>query len=500
MRSEEAILDEIREAEEVERRTVRGAAGIGLTQLGTGLLEMVKMIVLARLLSPRDFGLVALCYLLIEALRLFSNVGTGAALIYQRERVDRVADVAFWLNVAVGMGLFLIALGLAPIFVWVYQEPAILGMIYVLAFTLLVQAVGMTHHHLLEKRLAFGTKALAILVPHALATAAAIWLAFLQAGAWSIIWSQLLNRVLGVLVVWAVFPWRPHWRFDRETAQQVVAYGKHVLGARLAIYLVSNVDYALVGRALGAHLLGLYHFGYERAGLIYKYIIRDLADVFFPAFSLVREEREKLQAGYLKTLQVLGAVALPTSVGMLLLAREFVVVIFGDKWLPAVPVLQVLLLWSITRSLCVNVGSLSYALGRPDVPFKVYTLKFVCLVPALVVTVPQGIFAVAVTVTVVQLTTDLGLMVFTHRLLGLSNRAVLRALGPAFLGTAVMTAVLLPGRVWQDTTEALPQVAFFLGALIAGTLVYAGLLFGLSSEMRNLARTIGKALRGERSV
>jgi PST family polysaccharide transporter len=369
-------------------------------------------------------------------------------------------------------------------------------MIYVLGGATMIRALAITHQSLLEKNLDFKQSALVTTLPTIPATLLTIFLAARGYGAWSIIWGQMVSVALEVIAVWAVVPWRPSWSFDLRSARAVIEYGKHVFGAQLAYYGITNVDYALVGRLLGTNLVGQYSFGYEKALMPFKYVVSPVADVFYPALNRVREDPVALRDGYLKIARLVGAVTLPLTMGMILLAPELVQVVFDPKWLPSVPVLQLTAVWTMALTFCVNAASVAYALGRPDLRLRYHTLELALLIPAILLAAREGIVAVGLVVMLAHLVGGLLLMNAVHRLIPVSGWTVFKAIWPSLSSTALMAGAILAGRTVAE--GLLSPGLFLVAATGGGAVLYTASLLGLHPEMRGLMRVVWQHLRSQR--
>lgn len=477
----------------IAQKTIRGALWVGFTQAGATLLEVGKMIVLARLLRPGDFGLLALCYLFMGALRLFSSVGMGQALIYEKDRIPEATQVAFWLNLGVNLFLLAIALAGAIPFATFYGQPEVAPMIWALGGTLVLQALGAIHQNLLEKSLAFRRKALVVLAPNVPGVLAAIGVAYWGGGAWSIIVGQAVMSCLTTALAWWLVPWRPAWQFDRGVADRMVGYGKNIFGSGIAYYLITNADYAILGRVVDRVRLGFYLFGYEKAFIPWKYVTARLSEVFFPALSLVREDPAQLRATYRQLLTLMAAVTTPLSVGLGLTAPELVRVLFGAQWDHAVPVLQWISLWVVVHSWQSLSCNLAQAWGRPDVPFKNYLGRLPVLIGAILLAAPRGIGVTAIAVTATQLLADGLLIGQIHRLLAVGFREVVRSLVAPLSSVLVMALGLW---VWRSLTTGWPTSLIFGGDLLLGAALYFGSLLGLHRDVQALCRDWGKKQAG----
>ena len=356
----------------LKRKTTHGIAWVALSTIIIRLFNFLTKIVLARLLVPADFGLLAIGLLAINSMGLFRDLGLGATLIYKKDDSEyTAANTAFILLPLVASILFLIAYFAAPNIAVFFDNTAVEPIVQVLALTFVISSFGTVPSMLLEKELEFKKKVLPETVPIIGYACVTIWLAINGYGVWSLVYGQIVSAMLTAGLIWMVSDWRPTFKFDRKIARELFGYGKHIMGASIIIFLVTNIDDAIVGRVLGMEALGFYTLAYTISNLPATQITHLVGRVTFPAYSKLQDDWGALGRAYLKTLKYVLMLSIPAAFGIFVIAPDFVSVVLGDKWMPAVPALQVLCFFGLSRSIAATTGSIFQAIGKPKILFKV---------------------------------------------------------------------------------------------------------------------------------
>lgn len=364
------------------KKTANAMAWVTLITIITKIIGFVTQIVLAKLLSPADFGLLAIGLLAINSMGIFRDLGFGATLIYKKDDSDRTAaNTAFILLPLVASTLFLIAYFSAPYIALFFDNMAVEPIVQVLALTFFISSFGTVPSMLLEKELEFKKKVVPETVPMIGYAFVAIWLAMNGYGVWSLVYGQIVSAMLTAGLVWLVFDWRPTFKFDRKVARVLFDYGKHIMGASLIIFLVTNVDDAIVGRVLGMEALGFYTLAYTISNLPATQITNLVGRVMFPLYSKLQDDQNALKSAYLKTFQYVTMLSIPAAFGIFVIAPNFVEIVLGDKWIPSVVPMQILCIFGLIRSVVAPMGNVFQAVGKPQILVKtsISNLLFILL-------------------------------------------------------------------------------------------------------------------------
>ncbi len=465
-------------SERIGARTREASVWVFAEEVYLWVIGFGGRIFLARLLSPREFGIVALVLLVQGLVLLLGLRGISAALIRHKEDEDTYANAAFWLTGIVGVLMGVIQIAVAPLAARIYREPILLPLLLVSSIAFFVTPWGATHAVLLQKHLRFRERALRHMVLNTINTAGTVVMALRGYGVWSVVIPPLLVDPIEAYVNWRLYDWRPRLVFDRAHWREVINFGKHVLGADVLRYLIDNTDYMLLGRLAGARVLGLYSFAFRQAMFAMKQVTLGAMRITFPAFALQQDDPDGMRRSFSKMLLLLSSVTLPLQMGQFVLAREYIAVIYSPKWLPAVEAFRILLLYG-TAVATASVGrQLLNVMGRPDLTWKYQAVVWPILVAGILLGVGAGINGVATAVGIILGLSSWLFLLYTCRLLGWPLTTALAPLGPPLASAAIMLAVV--GALRFALIRAGASAVLILVACVpAGVVTYAVCLAAL---------------------
>jgi PST family polysaccharide transporter len=457
------------------RAAIHGTAWRYMTFFSGKLMVLLSTIVLARLLTKDDFGVVGYAVTTIAFLDAMSDLGIAPAVIYHPEEKS-VLNTAFWLGLAISVCLFALTWSAGPLVALYFRDPRASQITQVLALTYPISALGNIHEAILRKRLNFGKNFIPDFFQALTKGGISIIFALLGYGPWSLIIGQISGALVAVAAFWIVTRWRPALAFSVEKARSLLRYGIQIVGVDLLGIFLLNVDYLLVGRYLGAAALGVYTLGFRIPDLLILQFSRILSTVIFPIYTRMRDIPNSLARAFLFTCRYVSLVTVPIGLGLALLARPLVEIAFTDKWTDAVPVIQTISIYAMLLSLAYNAGSAYKAQGRPQVLTQLGLIRIVLLVPALfwAVTVPKSISAVGWMQVAVALIGGSINLYAAGRLLRVPFLSILDSLRPAAAAGAVLCGATLTALWLTNKSPAWAQLG--LGTL-AGAVGYLALLW-----------------------
>ena len=427
----------------LERRVARGLAWTLVDTWGRQLLNLAVFLVLARLLDPADFGLVALAAVFVQFAQLVVDQGLGDALIQRRELSTSHVDTAFWVALATGAVLTLALLLLAGPIAAVLSEPDLVPILRVLSLTFVLSALTSIQVAILRRRLAFRSLAARALAASLGGGVVGIAMAILGFGAWALVGQLMASAVLSVMALWWVTPWRPSLHWSRAEFRELFTFGIQVMGGDILTFLSRNADNLLIGAFLGTVPLGFYAVGYRILSVSQTVLIQVTRKVSFPAFSRIQHDLERMRRAYFRVTRAAGVVIMPGYVGLALVATELTVVFFGARWEPAGHVATILFLIGPVLSVQAFSNALLNAAGHPEVAFRFRLVSTVVNVAGFAVAVPFGITAVAAAFVVRgYLLLPLNLR-WMDRYAGIPTREYLVQLRGVAMATALMVVAVL---------------------------------------------------------
>lgn len=446
-------------------------------QVAVRAVNFFAGIALARWLAPEDFGLMSLGLTVTTFMALLGNVGIGHYLIYHPEERSEVLTAGFWLGVLIGLVLFGLQAAMAPAIAEFYARPDLVPILLALSLTLLIAPWGNVHAALLRRRLEIGKLVLPQLVTTFVGTGIGLLLASRGAGVWSLVVPFVLAAPLTAVLTWRLCAWRPAWRLFPHHWREIARYGRHIFSNDLTAYAMQNADYILIGKGLGASPLGFYTFAYNQSMMLPALFMGAFSHVVFPIFARLRDRPTELRAAYLRVAQTSAGIAIPPLALLIVAAPEYVSVLYGEKWAPAIFPLRVLLLHAAGRCVMLGAGELFNAIGRPDLNVKCALGAAPIFVAAVAASLRWGIAGVATATALVFLGLAVAVTAVALRILQGNLRDFGRAMRPVGLTTG---SVLLVTGLLRPTLEtlALPS-GHMLAALLLGGAVAHGLAWAL---------------------
>lgn len=463
------------------KKTAEGTAW-AFFSFGVGkFLLFISSIILARLLTPAEFGLAGLALIVINFLGVVRDVGVGNALIYKSGETDQIASTAFWVSCMAGFALFLVSLLIAPAAAVFFEEARVEPMVQLLAVSFLVGSFGSTHDALLQKELNFKKRIIPDLAQASFRGAFSILLAWLGWGVWSLIMGQVLGAVAFSVAGWVVLPWRPSFTFESKIAKELTGYGSHIVAVNFLGTIGSQVDFLLIGKIAGDAALGIYSIAFKIPDMLIMSIMTITGRVIFPAYAKLQHDEKALRRAFLVTSKFIALIAFPIGVGLFLVAPDLIHVLYTDKWAAAVPVLQILSLFAVIRIVgWAGTGSIYKAIGRPDVITKTSILKTALLFPAAWWAISQyGIIGAASAQLVVAIFTSSVNLYLAHRMLHIKLSAIFGEMQIAFIGSIFMLIVV---GSFMHFAAPMSSLVRLIMASTLGVLVYVSTIWVLSRE------------------
>ena len=461
---------------------------------GRQALNLLVFLLLARLLDPEDFGLVALAMVFVSFAQVVVDQGLGDALIQRGSITRSHIDTAFWVAVATATLLTVVALVLAgPLAAWI-GEPDFAPVLRVLSLTFVLSALSSIQIAILRRGLAFRSLAIRSILATAGGGAVGVTMAFLGYGAWSLVGQQVAIAVLSVTTMWFVTPWRPGLEFSGERFRELFRFGINVMGSDVLSFISRNSDNLLIGVVLGTTALGFYAVGYRILDTSQTVLIQVTRKLAFPVFSRLQHDSDRLRRAYLRLTRAAGAIILPGYIALAIVGQELVVVLFGSQWSTAGTVATILFLIGPALSLQAFSNALLNASGHPNVVLRFRLIATVTNVVGFLIAVPFGITAVAAAFVIRAYLLLPLLLVWLRRYAQIPPRDYLMQQVPTAASTMVMALTMLAARMLLDDVA---PIALLLVELGIGMVVYSAAIWLLGRDVvRDLSIARREMLRG----
>jgi polysaccharide transporter, PST family len=428
------------ESADLRSRIVSGLAWKVVSQVFRQGSRVAVAIVLARLLTPHDYGLAAMVLAFSALVIIFSDLALGAALVQRRELSEADRSTVFWVSAAVGVVFTVVGVAVSYPIAAFFGEPEVQPLFAAFSVSFLVTALGTTQTALLSRDMEFRSLELRMMAGTAVGGVVGIWLAVQGYGAWAIIGQQLAIAGVSTALLWALSPWRPRLVFSLDTIRDYWRFSGSVFGTRLLFYLNRNADNVLIGRFLGSAALGVYAVAYNIMLMPLSRIAQPVVEVLFPAFSRLQDERRRMAAAWLRGNRLIGAITIPAMLGLIVVAPEFVRVVLGARWEEAIPVIQLLAWVGLLQSLQRLNSSVLMACDRARTLLWYSVVVLVASLAAFVFGLQWGIVGVAAAYAASSTVVELYYTWLTARVLEISPWALARSLSGVIQASLGMLA------------------------------------------------------------
>jgi O-antigen/teichoic acid export membrane protein len=315
------------------RRSARG----GAVTIGAQALKFIigtgSTIVLARLLTPQDYGLIGMVVIITNFVGIFLYLGLSTATVRWKDLNHQQVSTLFWINMALSTALMLITVASAPLAVWFYHEPRLLGITICFGISLIFYGLVIQHEAILTRQMRFLTLAIIDFCSLFISLTAAIIAAKLGAGYWALVINQLVMSGVRVVAVWTVCRWRPSLPVRGSGVRSMLSYGGNITGFNLINYFARNLDNTLIGKFWGSYQLGLYSRAYQLLLLPMEQINGPFTAVAIPALSRVADSPERYRSAYLKILEKVAMLTMPGVAFMIATSDWLILLMLGPQWL-----------------------------------------------------------------------------------------------------------------------------------------------------------------------
>jgi len=463
------------EPEHLRGRIISGVGWKAASRLCFEASKVAVAVVLARLLTPHQFGLAGMVLVLSSVVPTFAGLAFGSALVQRKHITEDDKSTVFWASLVLGAACMLVGIACAGLLAKFYGEAAVRPLAAVLSVSFFTSAFGMTQSQLLVRDLRYRSLELRTMVATLSGAAVGIAAAFAGWGAWAIILQQVTFSCVASVLVWVVSDWRPSWRFSTRSLRELGRFGGHVSGSVLFGQLTQNVDNLLVGRYLGAAALGIYSLAYSVMLAPFTRLTSPLQEILYAAFSRIQDEPARLANIWLRANRLMGAVAIPLLLGLVAVAPDLIPLVFGSQWEKAVPVVQVLAWVGILEALQGLNASVLLARDRSRTYLRFSALLFVGSLVAFVIGLQWGVLGVAVCYAISCTLIHPIYTVVAVRCVGVRLIDFLRNLVGVAAAGVVMLAVTYAVRA-SLLQSAIPEWQRLVVTIAAGGLVYVGVL------------------------
>lgn len=460
--------------ESLSSRVVVSGVWVLLLRIASRLMVLARTIVLARLLSPDDFGLMGITLVVMSVLETFSQTGFQAALIQKKDDIEGHLDTAWTVMAARGLALYALLFFAAPFAAAFYEAPQAVPVIRATGLGLIMTGLMNIRVVYFKKELEFQKQFVFLLTGTIADLTLSVLFAVLLQNIWALVYGHLAGSLARLIISYLIIPWRPRLTFQLDKVKDLYGYGRWIFWSSVFIFLLTEGDDALLGKLLGLTALGFYQMAHRISNLPATEITHMISSITFPAYAKLQDNPAALRDAYLRVLKLTAVLSIPLAGGIFALSPEMTLILLGERWLPIVDAMRVLVIGGMVRSIGATMGPIFQAVGKPQILSRFLFVQ-VLLVAAIIypLTMTYGIVGTGLSLMIPGLIVNSIFAYFVLKITGLEKRRFFQAIGYPLFSTLFMVLALSAVK-----TFLVPPVGIitFLGLVAFGILVYLGLL------------------------
>lgn len=454
----------------LSQRAVRSGFWVFSLRIVQRLFNLARLIILARILAPHDFGLMGIALLTMATLETFSQTGFQAALIQKKEDIRSHLDAAWTVLILRGFILFAILYFIAPYAATFFDAPEAKPIIQVIGFSVLLQAFTNIGVIYFQKELEFNKEFIYQFAGTLADFIVAVSAVLILRNVWALVFGLFAGNVARCFMSYLIHPYRPHLSSDLGKAKELFGFGKWILGSSILIFLLTQGDDIFVGKLLGATMLGFYQMAYRISNMPATEITHVISQVTFPVYSKLQDNIPNLREAYLKVLQVTAFLSFPIAGLIFVLAPDFTKIFLGEKWIPMVPAMMVLTLCGAIRSIGATTGPTFQSVGKPEISTKLQFARLILLVIIIYpLTIKWGILGASLAVLLSVLPVEPFTFYLTIKIIKCRVWEFGKLIVLPMLGVAIMSTALLASKFFIFSSIGLFS---FFALVVIGVVIY----------------------------
>ena len=388
-------LTETHDESDFKKRSVRGFTASVAGEAADFVLRVGSMSILARMLLPEYFGLLTMVMVVTAVVDRLKDLGLTVVTIQRKSITHEEVSTLFWINAGAGLAMAMIVAACAYPLALFYGEPRLIPITLAIAATFIWTGLTIQHSALLNRQMKYSHLAVIQTGSDALSLAAAIALAWSGAGYWALIAREALRTVFIAIGVWVCFPWIPSRPSRGAKVTSLLSFGGDLTASNLVYFISSSVDKILIGRLFGPTTLGMYRQGAQLAVLPASQLVYPVNNVAQSMLSRLQSHPERYRRSYSKLLTALCTVVMPLMLFLAIFAKETILVVFGERWLPATAILQILAINSFIEPAAATAGSILLTCGKSRRYLFVGVTGSLATIVFLVAGIPWGVEGIA---------------------------------------------------------------------------------------------------------
>ena len=377
----------------IKKQTVKGTLWSTLERFSVQLIGFVVVIIMARILTPTAYSLVGMLTIFIDVAQSLVDAGFSQALIRTRDRKSVDESTVFYFNIGVSAALYILLFVCAPLVAGFYKEPLLVPLLRVISLSIIINSFAVVQRAILTVDMDFRTQAKASLTAAIIAGIAGIVMAYKGFGVWAIVYYQLINYAVNVALLWVFSKWRPRWEYSGKSFRQLFGFGSRLAVSSLIDVVFRDLYLVLIGRLFPVATLGYYTRAHQFASFPSSNLSGILQRVSYPVLCKLQDDDAALRTAYIKFLRMSAFVVFIPMMILLAVSKPMIIVLVTEKWLPAVPLLQILclsMMWYPVQALNLN---LLQTKGRSDLFLRLEIIKKIVFIGIVIAVTRFGLQA-----------------------------------------------------------------------------------------------------------
>jgi len=380
---------------QVFSRAKSGIKSNSVSQFGRQALQITTTIILTRYLSPSDFGLMSMAFVITGFLNVFRDLGTSPAIIRQKEISDILLSTIYWFNIFFGFVTSILIFSFAPMIARFYEEERLITIFQLLSISFILTSIGIAHQAILEKNLNFSVLAKIELTSTFIGSFVGIIMSIKNYGVLSLVFQTLVTSSVSTILLVKYSQWKPMLNFQFKQLQTIAKFSLNLTGFNVFNFVVRNADNLLIGKYLGAQQLGYYNLAYKILVYPVQNISSVVSRVMFPVFSQFQEDDNLFRETYLKMIKAIAFITFPLMLGLMVMSKHFVLTVLGKEWEPVIMLLIIFSPIGLIQSIDATTGIIFQAKGKTDWMFWWGIATGILSICAFIIGLQWGILGVA---------------------------------------------------------------------------------------------------------
>jgi len=379
----------------LKKKAVTGTLWVAVERFGSTGIELLVFVILARLLTPADFGLIAMVIAFFAIAQTFVDSGMGQALIRKKEITEDDRSTIFWFNMAISIVLYILLYISAPYIAGFYSEPILTPITRVMGISVIFFGLGIVQRAELTQRLDFQRQTYAELIASLTTNILAVYLAYRGFGVWALVVKSVSLALFSSVLMWVLYPKKISFTFNKQSFNELFGFGSRLLLASIFSRITENIHNLVIGRVFAATTLGLFTKADDLKNRTSRIITGIIQKVSYPVLSKRQDNKEQLRDGYRKVLRLSSAGVIPVISLLIIFAEPIIIIVFGEQWRGAIPFLKILAISGYLYNLhAINLNILK-VLGRSDLYLRINIAKKIISITTLFVGLQFGIIGIA---------------------------------------------------------------------------------------------------------